>query len=124
MTTLDQYERANRERDRRLRRYLLNVLHAGRNGLNGGELGGEFLRDCVNGTLAPGQTFEDDNHVISLLRDLVNKGLAEERTLQRRRGEGFYLRHVVAKVTAKGSSLINETIPPDPDIDDERIVSE
>jgi hypothetical protein len=116
------FERANRERDRRLRKRLLSTLHMARTGPTG-ELGAQTLVDLVNSVMPPDQQFESDDHAIALIRDLVAKELATERTINLRRGERFCLRHLAVKVTAEGSSLINETLPPDPDIDDERIAS-
>ncbi len=114
-------EQANRQRDRRLRRAILGVLHAARVWPSG-SLGGQTILDLVNGGRATGQQIEDEPHCLGLCRDLVGKGLAVEHKTERRRTESFGLRHVSYAITAKGSSLVNETIPADPDIDDDRIV--
>jgi hypothetical protein len=115
---------ANRMRDRRLRRRMLSTLHLSRAMSPKGGLGGRALKDLVDGVVPAGQGFESDRHALELARDLVNKGLAEESRLPMRRGQAFGLDFAFFKVTDKGSQLVNESIDPDPDIDDERIVDE
>ena len=113
------FEQAKRERDRRLRRALLSALHFAQKMNPSGFSGGMFLMDAAG----PGSDgFEGPTHALELLRQLVSKGLAEERLKVRRRGELFGLQHCEYRITAKGDSLWLETIPPDPDIDDDRVV--
>jgi hypothetical protein len=117
------FEVANRRRDRRLRRRLLETLHDARIGPKGG-LNGRFLRDVVAGTVPSSQGFEDDDHTMGLIRDLVNKDYVTEEREPMRRGQRFGIDFMFLKITAKGSSLAsdNETHPVDPDIDDDRDV--
>lgn len=110
---------SNRAMDRRLRRKLLSALHHARVGPRGG-FNARQLKDALDATLPPAEQFHDDDHAVALLRDLEAKGLvvlADERT---RRTQRFGLDYLFARITAKGSSLINETLPADADIDDER----
>lgn len=118
------FEQANRQRDRRLRRRMLSTLHLSRAMSPRGGLGGRALKDLVDGVMPGGQGFEGDRHAMELARDLVNKGLAEESRLPMRRGQAFGLDFAFFKVTAKGSGLVEETVPPDADIDDDRIVED
>ncbi len=114
-------QRANFERDKRLRRSLLSALDGAKVHGISGDLDGITLRDVVACALPDGQGFEDDAHAIGLIRDLRNKGLVEEQIVGMRRGQRVGLSHMRLKITARGSSLLNETLPVDPDIDDERV---
>lgn len=115
------HEQANRERDKRLRRSILTALqNAKRYGING-DLDGITLRDVVNAGLPEQQGFEDEQHMIGLVRDLVGKAMVDEQRKDLRRGERYGLRHMRLKILDKGTRLLNETIAPDPDIDDERV---
>jgi hypothetical protein len=111
---------ADRQRDRRLRRRMLSTLHLARIGPGGG-LGGRVLRDLVDGAMPSTQQTTDDDHALGLVRDLVAKGLATETDQRTHKRQRFSLDHLFFRVTAKGSSLWNETIPPDPDVEDQRI---
>jgi hypothetical protein len=115
------YEVANRQRDRRLRRRLLNTLHLARAMSPRGGMSGRTLKDLVDGVMPPEQKFEDDGHALALMRDLANKDLFAEEALPRRRGQSFGLDYVFFRITAKGSGIWEETVPADPDIDDERL---
>lgn len=117
------FDAADKARDRRLRRLLLLTLHNARNAPTG-ELGAQTLVDVVDASVAPDQRFEDEEHSLRLIRDLINKGLAVDRMLTRKKYERFGLRFLVMRVTDQGSRLINETLAADPDIDDERITEE
>jgi hypothetical protein len=118
---LDFNESAARLRDRRLRRSLLSALHLARRYGPTGELDGVTLRDVSAAGLPEAQAFEDDDHAIGLIRDLQAKELCVIQIVGLRRGARCGLANMRVKVTAKGSSLINETLPVDPDIDDERV---
>ena len=113
------FDAANKARDRRLRRGLLQALHNARNAPRRG-MYGHALRDVVGGVGMPDQ-FEDDDHLIRLARDLVNKGLAGEEVEGLRRGQRLAAHHLFLRVTDKGSDLINEDIPPIAGVDDERV---
>lgn len=115
------FEQAQRERDRRLRRWILTALnHAKCHGITG-DLDGVTLRDVVDSGLAAGQKFEDEQHAIGLVRDLVSKQMVQEVKTGLRRGERFGLKHMRVRILDKGARLLNETLPVDPDIDDERV---
>ena len=111
---------ANRQRDRVLRRNMLRTLHNARIVPMGG-LSGTALRREVEAITAASDQFEDEAHVIGLGRDLVNKGLVEETDQRTRKTQRFGLEFLFYRVTAKGSGLVNETLPPDPDVEDERL---
>jgi hypothetical protein len=125
------FDEANRERDRRLRRLLLESLEHAKRYFPGGLLDGVTTADTASGGLREAQRFEDEGHALSLLRDLENKGLVEIRPGVRRRGEREGLKHLTLKITARGTSLLNETLKDDrgrplidPDIDDDRVAAE
>jgi hypothetical protein len=115
------FDGANRARDRRLRKRLLNALYLSRSSPTG-FIGGRTLMDVIGAEGLNSQVFEDDAHFLSLCRDLTNKGLAVSKMEIRRRGQAFGPDYVSFAITDKGTSLWLETIPADPDIDDERIV--
>jgi hypothetical protein len=117
-------ESANRKRDARLRRRILATLHSARAMSPRGGISARMLRDTVDSIVPDGQSFEDDTHATGLMRDLVNKGLVAEESLPRRRGQRWGLDYLFLAITDKGTSLVNETAPVDPDIDDERVVEE
>jgi hypothetical protein len=113
------FDAANKKRDRRLRRRLLSTLHAARVSPRGG-LHARQLVEIVAAAVPPADRFEDDGHAIGLLQDLVNKGLATLTDERTRRSQAFGLDYLFAAITNRGSMLLNETIEPDPDVDDER----
>ena len=123
MSMLDQ-EMADRRRDRRLRRRLLNTLNlAGHTSPRRG-LSGRSLADLVEGVMGDaGQGFEDDGHALRLMREMVAKGLFAEELLPRRKVQRFGLDHVFYRITAAGVALFSESAPVDPDIDDERVAA-
>lgn len=114
------FDAANLKRDRRLRRRLLQTLHAVRVSPRGG-LHGRRLIEIVEATLSPGELFESDDHAIGLLKDLEAKGyatLADERKYPQR--QRYSLDWLFAAVTDRGSMLIRETMARDPDVADAR----
>jgi hypothetical protein len=115
--------KADQARDERLRRQLLLTLHLARGMSPTGGLSGTRLKVESDGGFGEDLEFESDGHFIQLCRDLKNHGLIEETPLNnRRRGETFGPQHVTFSITAKGTQLIEEKIPPIAGIDDERIV--
>lgn len=118
------FEAANRARDRRLRRRLLRSLNQSRVSPTGG-IDGQTLMDLVDPVPSRGgqggQGFEDGEHFIRLVRDLKNKQMAEIDISGMRVGQRLAPHHLHIRVTDKGSRLVNETEPPDPDIEDERV---
>jgi hypothetical protein len=113
-------EAANRARDRRLRRQLLRTLHAARIAPQKG-LHGRRLMELVDDAMPPGDRFESLSHALGLMRDLEAKDLASIADERTRRSQVFSLDYLLVRIAALGSSLINETAPVDPDIEDERI---
>ncbi len=114
------FDKGKTARDRRLRRALLDALYHSRQSPRGG-LHGRPLVDLVQATAPAGSGFEDDGHAVQLIRDLSNKGLVAEELLTRRRGETFGPEHLFVRITDKGSMLVREQVPADPDVDDDRI---
>ena len=117
-------EQAKQERDRRLRKSLLSTLDLAKKYSPTRGLSGRNLVVQAESNVVRDMRFEDDAHAMSLIRDLVNKGLAEEELLTRRRGQSFGPEFVVVRITDKGSMLVREQIPVDPDVWDERITDE
>lgn len=113
------FDAANKSRDRRLRRGILVSLHHARGFVRGG-LSGQTLMDLVT-PAGDGQGFEDAEHCIRLIRDLELKGMIDRKIEGLRRNQRLQPSHLFVSITDKGSRLINETEPIDPDIDDERV---
>ncbi len=114
-------ESAQLARDRRLRRSILTALAGAKRFGPAGDLDGITLRDVAQAGLPEQQQFEDEAHAIGLIRDLVAKEMISESRTGLRRGERFGLRHMRLAILDKGTRLLNETLPVDPDIDDERV---
>lgn len=115
------FEAAKRTRDARLRRQMLETLQHARGFIRGG-LNGQTLLDVVAAGAADDQGFEDGDHFLRLAADLVNKQLAEQLIENLRRGQRLSPSHLFLKITARGSDLLDERVPPVPGIDDEREV--
>jgi len=107
-------------RDRRLRKRLLFVLSLCLDSPKGG-MNGRPLVMNVNEDVIDELAFEDDAHAMRLIRELVNKGLIAEERLTQRKFERFGPEFVFLRITDRGSMLLREEIPVDPDVDDERI---
>lgn len=120
---LDFDEPLKRDRDRRLRRKLLDVLYLSRGAPLGG-LNGRPLVIATDNSMAPGLHLEDDRHAMDLIRDLENKGLVTVERKMRPRGTSFGPDHIVVKITDRGSQLCREAIDPDPDVHDQRVRAE
>ena len=118
--TLDM-DAAERERDKRIRRRMLFVLHEARSSPKNG-LHARLLCDVLRRSMAHGQSITDDGHAMGLIRDLVNAGYVTETRLERRRGQEHGIDTMFVQITAKGSQLWLEQIPPDPLVDDNREV--
>jgi hypothetical protein len=110
-----------RSRDRTLRKQLLAALFELRASPSGWT-SATTLRDGVIGIDLDNAEQEQDDYWIGLLRDLHIKGLIEERQKPRKRGETFSLKHLEYRLLSPGLSLHLESAPPDPDIDDGRII--
>lgn len=101
---------------------MLAFLHGSRGGPNRGFVSGTMLRDLFGTRSESRERCESDDHQVQLLRDLVEKGMAEEVDGRTMRDERFSLDILDYRITGKGTSLIERSIGPDPDIDDDRIV--
>lgn len=112
---------AKRERDKRLRRGILMALYNAMNNSPTGELSGRSLKDQAQTGVPFDQKFEDDVHAMGLMRYMVIKGYATERSLTRHKGEQFGLDHLAFRITSQGVELHLERRPADPDVDDDRV---
>ena len=110
---------AEHRRDRRLRKRLLQALHAVRVHPQGGWMSGRFASGLVDGAQPGGERFESDIHALGLLRDLVNSLYAEERDDRLCRAP-FTLEVVSFRITAAGSAIVLELVDPDPLLEDSR----
>ena len=113
-------ELANKRRDQRLRKRLLQVLDAAKVRPESGWVGGRFVYDVVDGALPGGQEFESDDHFAALMRDLIASGYVEERDDRRYRWQRQAIDTTSYRVTAKGTLLLVEELPVDPLVEDER----
>jgi hypothetical protein len=116
-------EEMNRKRDRKLRYLLLSTLYLARGKSPSGGLSGRYAAEWTLPALeGSGLAFEDDEHVITLLGDLRDRGYIEmTSTANRRQGERFKLDHItLVKITAKGVDLHDWAIDADKQIDDGR----
>jgi hypothetical protein len=120
METAMDTQHANDKRDLRLRKRILQLLHAARVRPEFGWVSGRFLYDVIDGALPGGQRFEDDDHLLGLLRDLIGAAYVEERDDRRREWERFGLDVMSYRVTPRGTALLLEGIPPDPLVEDQR----
>ena len=118
--TRHQIDRAEHKRDRRLRRRLLQVLHAARVSPQSGWAAGRFIFDIVDGALPGGQCFESDDHFAALVRDLISAGYVEERDDRRYQWQRQTIDSTSYRVTAKGTLLLVEELPVDPLVEDAR----
>ena len=114
-------EHAEHKRDLRLRKRILQVLNAARVRPEFGWCGGRFVYDIVDGALPGGQRFDDDQHMLGLLRDLVGAGYVEERDDRTRAGQPYGLDHTSYRITSRGTALLSEAIDPDPLVEDPRL---
>lgn len=108
-------------RDRHTRRNLLTAVHESII-TPSGWVSAVTLRDMVKDNVIHHPDQEHDRYWIRLLRELCIKGLIEERRLTKLRNEEFALRHVEYRIQSRGLSLCLESIPPDPDIEDDRVI--
>jgi hypothetical protein len=118
------FDRGRSKRDERLRRRILFTLNLARGISPTGGLSGQRLMDETDGEISVSDSgYESANHFMQLCRDLRNHQLVTELTNNnRRRGQAFGPEHVSYRITAKGTQLIEEQIPPIAGIDDDRIV--
>lgn len=117
---IDPQQHARTKREQRMRRRLLTTLYGARGSDHDGWQTGRFVVDVIN-YVAPPMEKLDDASAQSLLRDLVAKGYAEDRDDRLRESDPHGLDYRSYRITGRGVSLIDQTIPRDPDIQDDRI---
>ena len=112
---------AEQMRDLRLRRRLLQMLHAARVRPEYGWLSGRFLSDLIEAVQPMGLRFDGDEHVTALLRDLVAAGHVEERDDRWKTHQPASLEMTSYRITHQGTALVEQRVDPDPLIADDRI---
>lgn len=117
----DARELAYQQRDRRLRRRLLRILHDCRANEEQGWITGRFAKDLIDGFAPRGERADSDQHLLAMLRDLVAGGYAEERDDREHKWQSWSLDFLSFRVTAKGNALITESVDADPIIEDDRL---
>lgn len=118
-------ESAKRERDRTLRRAILDVLYHNRASVIGGWTRGRFVARVLADTTEFGDELsveprERDELLLSLMHDLMSKGYITIRDNRRLLNETYGLDVVSVAITGRGVDLCTAAIPPDPAIADER----
>ena len=113
-------ETADRKRDQRLRKRILQVMDAAKVRPESGWVSGRFVFDIVDGALPGGQCFTDDDHFAALVRDLISSGYVEERDDRYYRWQRQTIDFTSYRITAKGTLLLVEELPVDPLVEDER----
>lgn len=111
--------RQHGRRDCRLRRSLLECARAGKPHSPTEFVSGRQMFDF--GDMNGGDAFENEGHGLRLMRELVSHGYLEERVGTLRRGERFGLEHVHYRINAKGEDLLDQRIPADALVDDDRV---
>jgi hypothetical protein len=96
---------------------MLLLMHAARVRPESGWMTGRFLVDVLDGA---GSAVNDDEHATGLLRDLVGAGLAEERDDRTKRQQRRSLDLTSFRISVRGVALVEERVPPDPLVDDDR----
>ena len=115
------YDEADRRRDLRLRKRILQMLNAARVKPEYGWCSGRFIYDVVDGALPGGQRFEDDRHLLALLRDLISAGYVEERDDRVRTWQRHGIDWMSYRITNLGTALVDEAVDPDPLVEDSRV---
>ena len=113
-------ETANRKRDQRLRRRLLQVMDAAKVRPESSWVSGRFVFDVVDGALPGGQQFDSDDHFAALVRDLISAGYVEERDDRYYQWQRQSIDSTSYRITAKGTLLLVDELPVDPLVEDER----
>lgn len=114
MTDLNE---AMQVRDKRLRRDILRIVHRARTGPEGGF----SLRGVIDMARNSPLLFQDDQHALGLARDLEGYGLIKIEDRRTRKDQRFSIDWLFLRITATGSALVDEQIPVNPLVDDERI---
>ena len=118
---MTEIELAEHKRDRRLRRRVLMMLYAARAAPQSGWCGGQFLYDLAAAALPAGQRFEDERHLLALLRDLTSGGYVEERDDRTHTWQPAGIEWTRYRITARGTALVTEALDADPLVDDARV---
>jgi hypothetical protein len=113
-------DQANRKRDLRLRKRILQLLDAAKVRPESGWASGRFIYDLVDGALPGGQRFDGDDHALGLLRDLISAGYVEERDDRTRRWQTAGLDWTSYRITSEGTALITQAVDPNPLVEDDR----
>jgi len=114
------YEDAERKRDQRLRKRLLQVLDAAKVRPESGWASGRFIFDIVDGAIPGGQRFESDDHMLGMMRDLIGAGYCEERDDRFRKWQPYCIDFMSYRITPRGTALLAEELEIDPLIEDRR----
>ena len=115
--------RSKMERDRRLRKAILDTLSLSRYSAPTGRLRGETVVKTVHGGGPFDDQIENDQHAMLLLRSLVFGGYVDEEiTTPLRVGESVVRpRNATYRINDKGLQLVNEQLPIDPLVEDGRL---
>lgn len=117
---IDFDEPLKRERDRRLRRSLLELLYLARGTAPLRGVSGRRAVASVEQSMVSDMRFESDRHATQLLQDLSDKGLITLQRGTRRKGEELTPDHLFARISDAGARLFREEAPADPDVWDPR----
>lgn len=115
---------ANHRRDARLRRRLLQVLHAARTRPQSGWTSAWFVLDVVDAASPPAMRFESPEHFLGLMRDLVSRGYVQERDERTHAWQTPGLEFTCFRITAQGTALVHEAAEPDPLVEDARVMKD
>jgi len=114
-------EDLKKDRDRKLRRKLLWIARLAMPLSTNSEVSGELLMSQVNELMSGAGGFEDDEHCVRLLCELMTCGLLIERDDRRRKGERQTLENRYYKISPEGLMLMSEAARPHPLVDDDRM---
>src|SRR5689334_13192770 len=111
----------DQRRDLRLRRRILQVLHAARVHPDAGRMCGQCVVDVIDGATPAAQRFVDDAHARGLLRDLVSASYVEERDDRWLKRQRATLELTSYRIAHRGVALVEQQVDPDPLVEDERL---
>ena len=111
------FEAADNARDARLRYRVLRLLNECRSIARPGP----WIKDILD-SAAGKDRLEDEQHLVKLLIDLDNAGYVLVEDKRTRAREDLSLGFIYCSITAEGTRFVSGAAPPDPLIDDGRIV--
>lgn len=111
---------ANKMRDRKLRRRLLDVAKIGCAFAPNQRISGSMLTAEVHGMSPTDMGFEDEAHKRTLLRELVSLGYLQEFDSRRKRSDGRDLDHLEYGITELGTKLLLGAVQASVLVEDER----